>query len=104
MPKYSGFNTTVKSFVDQRNEDASVFETSSVLGFNLNEHVGKHPVQPHVHLMHVPVMSALRNAPPMSITVTNIPSQAAMAATANTEEVDAIGEDKQRSSYSSLSC
>jgi hypothetical protein len=54
--------------------------------------------------MHVLIMFALRDAPPMSITVTNMPSQAAMAATDRIEVVDAVGEDRKKSSYSFLSC
>jgi len=53
-------------------------------------------------LMPVAAMSALRKAPPTSMVMTWRFSAAAMAATASTDEVAAVGDD--RLSYNSLSC
>jgi len=39
-------------------------------------------------------MSALRKAPPISIVIALLPSDAAMAAAARTDEVAAVGEDR----------
>ncbi len=46
--------------------------------------------------------SAVRNALPLPITRTDLPSWAAIAATENTEAVDAVGD--YRLAWSSLSC
>ncbi len=99
MSQRSVFHTSIHVIVDHYNRSASIFDVAGVLGVNVNEHVGEHSIHPHIHLdVRVLVMSEFRNAPPLSITVTDLPSQAAMAARANTEVVEAIGRDKQRPS------
>jgi hypothetical protein len=49
MPQRSGFHTSVQSLVEHYNRSASIFNVAGVLGVDLNEHVGEHPIQPHVH-------------------------------------------------------
>ena len=103
MSQCSGFNTSVEGFVEQHDGSASVFNKSSVLGVNSNEHVDKHPVQPHVHLDACAYYVRVKKRSP-DVHHNDQPAFASGDGShGKTEVVDAVGEDRTRSSYSSLS-